>query len=310
MWGGLRLSDAYPWPVPPGASGPPTWTGHGFRVGREVVPVLSFPPSRSGWTDELTAFHEENAGPDHFIDRASRGHAVRQVRRHATGAGPVVLEVGCSSGFLLRDLKQALPDALLIGSDCVREPLDQLARSLPGVPLLQFDLVHCPLPSTSMDVVVLLNVLEHIADDRGALRQVFRILKPGGAAIIEVPAGPDLYDVYDRLLLHHRRYTLAGLRAVLGQEGFTVAHASSLGALLYPGFWCVKRRNQRYLAAPEAVQREMVARSIRATARNRLLEGVMWLEDRLRAVLPLPVGIRCLATCVKPRDEPRRKTAA
>src|SRR5205085_10979289 len=123
---------------------------------------------------------------------------------------PVILAVGCSSAFLHRDLRRELPDASIIGADYVRGPLDDLHRSMPDIPLLQFDLVQCPLPSESVDVVVLLNVLEHIENDAGAMEQVARILKPGGAAVIEVPAGPHLYDVYDKVLMHFRRYRSSG----------------------------------------------------------------------------------------------------
>jgi len=261
--------------------------------------VLCYRGGSSGWTDDLTTFHEETAGPNHFIDRASRRHAVREVKRHASGAHPVVLEVGCSSGFLLEELRRELPGAMLIGSDYVRGPLEMLFRRLPDVPLLQFDLVTCPLPSASVDIVVLLNVLEHIADDRAAVRQIERILKPGGAVIVEVPAGPRLFDVYDKLLMHFRRYKTSGVRRLLGRNGFSIVHSSSLGFLLYPGFWYVKRRNRRYLTASEDVQKRVVGKAIRKTGRNRLCAGVMWLEDRLRPWLPLPFGIRCLATGVK-----------
>jgi SAM-dependent methyltransferase len=265
-----------------------------------VLPFLSYPVRPSGWSDELTAFHEGTAGEDHVIDRASRRHAIGQVRRHAGGSSPVVLEVGCSSGWLLRQLRSELPHALLIGADCVRGPLETLAADLPDVPLLQFDLVRCPLPDGSIEVAVLLNVLEHIEDDETALRQVARILRPGGAAVIEVPAGPHLYDVYDKVLLHHRRYRGGELRRLAERAGLRVAHASHLGTLLYPAFWLVKRRNRRYLDAPAAVQKQVVAWAIRKTGRNRLLEAAMWLEDRLRKVVPLSLGIRCLLTCVKP----------
>jgi SAM-dependent methyltransferase len=269
-------------------------------VGGRSLSLLAYTGGPSGWSDELTTFHEDTAGEDHFIDRASRRNAVREVRRQARGASPVVLEVGCSSGFLLRELRRELPGAFVIGTDCVRGPLDALCSTLPDVPLLQFDLLRCPLPADSVDVAVLLNVLEHIEDDESALVQVARILKPGGAAVIEVPAGPHLYDVYDKVLLHYRRYRLGELCRKVEAAGLRVARASHLGTLLYPGFWLVKRRNRRHLAAPEEVQKQLVAGAIRKTGRNRLLEGVMWLEERLRAVVPLPVGIRCLVTCVKP----------
>ena len=103
------------------------------------------------------------------------------MKRGISGAAPIILEVGCSSGFLLREMRAAIPQAMLIGSDFISGPLEALHQSMPDLPLLQFDLVQCPLPSDSIDAVVALNVLEHIEDHQGALRQMFRILRPGGA---------------------------------------------------------------------------------------------------------------------------------
>jgi ubiquinone/menaquinone biosynthesis C-methylase UbiE len=212
----------------------------------------------------------------------------------------VILEVGCSSGFLLEELRREIPHATLIGSDYVRGPLEHLAKRIPGVPLLQFDLTRCPLPDACVDVVVALNVLEHIADHTEAIRQMARILRPGGAAVLEVPAGPQLFDVYDKVLHHRRRYELADFRSILQQSGFRVVHASSLGAFLYPAFWYVKKRNRRFLSASEEVQRRVVAEAMRKTSRNRLCEFVMAVEAVARRWWPLPFGIRCLATAVKP----------
>src|SRR5207237_8388606 len=145
---------------PPGRAEIPAWTGRGFRLGQKQYRVLGYGVNHSKWTDELTTFHEESAGDRHFIDRASRRHAIQQIKQFVKVREPVILEVGCSSGFLLRDLRAAIPQAFLIGSDYVRGPLDALAAQMPDLPLLQFDLVRCPLPSSSLAAVVLLNVLE------------------------------------------------------------------------------------------------------------------------------------------------------
>jgi SAM-dependent methyltransferase len=294
------VSPAFPWPAPPGAAAAPVWAGDGFRVGGRQVSVLGYTVGNSGWTDDLTAFHEDNAGSDHFIDRASRRHALDQVRRHARGPAPVVLEVGCSSGFFLEEVRREMPHAFVIGADFVGGPLRALAERRPDLPLLQFDLTRCPLADGCVDVVVLLNVLEHIGDDAAAVREAARILRPGGAVVIEVPAGPHLYDVYDKVLMHYRRYELGGLRRLLQECGLSVALASSLGSFLYPAFWYVKRKNRRFLSAPAEEQRRIVAGAIRKTGRNRLCEAVMGVEAAMRRCVPLPFGIRCLATAVKP----------
>jgi len=193
-------------PAPPGYSEPPFWTGQGFRVGQIALPVLSYQVGASGWTDELTEFHEDVAGEDHTIDCSSREHAVSRLERWLPGSAPVVMDVGCSSGFVLKLLRKRLPKAAVVGADYVRAPLDKLSKVMPEVPLLQFDLVKCPLPDRSFEGVVCLNVLEHIENDFAAVQQLHRVLKPGGVVVFEVPAGPHLYDVYDKQLLHFRRY--------------------------------------------------------------------------------------------------------
>jgi SAM-dependent methyltransferase len=190
-----------------------------------------------------------------------------------------------------------MPEAFLIGSDYVAEPLLRLARDLPDLPLLQFDLTRFPLPSQSLDAVVLLNVFEHIQDDSAAMAQVYRILKPGGIAIIEVPAGPHLYDVYDKLLMHERRYSFGQLKRLAVGAGFQILTQSHLGFFLYPGFWWVKRRNRKYVGHEETIQREIVAQNIGATRESRLLKTILRMELALGRWFSYPFGIRCLLTC-------------
>ena len=293
----------YSWPSPAGCSQAPVWTGRGFQVGETLMPILSYEGGASGWTNELTWFHEETAGSHHFIDRASRQHALEQLCKHVRGTSPVILEVGCSSGFMLRLVRERFPHALVMGSDVVGEPLAQLAADLPDMPLLQFDLVKCPLPENSLDAVLLLNVLEHIQDDAAAMQQIYRILKPGGIVLIEVPAGPHLYDVYDKLLLHYRRYSLAALRKLVEEAQLQIAEQSHLGFFLYLGFWLVKQRNKRFLSEKHTVQQQIVAQHIRKTNNSRLMDVIMHLELVLGRKISYPFGIRCLITCTKVGSE-------
>ncbi|CAN5253423.1 class I SAM-dependent methyltransferase [soil metagenome] len=290
-------------PHPAGGGRKFVWRDGAFGLDDESVPVLAYDVSPSGWTDELTALHEDEGGSDHFIEIASRRHALTEVMRclgdHQAGT---VLEVGCSSGFLLRELRDALPKAMVIGADYTRGTLEALAKKLPGVPLVQFDLAQCPLPDDFADVTVLLNVLEHIGDDGAAVRHLFRITRPGGAVVIEVPAGASLFDIYDRVLMHQRRYDMAGLVALVEDANFTVERKSHLGALLFPAFYVSKRLHQwRYPAGGKVDEKEIVATNIRATRRSgRVMAPIMRLEASLRRHAYLPFGIRCLLTCRKP----------
>jgi SAM-dependent methyltransferase len=289
----------YPWPSPDGQSRP-QWTGAGFRLGDRQVPVLAYSGGVSGWSDGLTHMHESWAGHDHPIDDLSRGWSASAVRRHVSGSSPVLLEVGCSSGFFITQLKDAWPRATVMGSDFLLEPLERLAAREPAIPLLQFDLVQCPLPAESVDCAVMLNVLEHIKDDQGAAAQVARILKPGGVAVVEVPAGPHLYDAYDEFLQHERRYTAATLRALLERSGLEVIEASHLGFSVYPAFAMVKRRNQRLGASSAEARRQVVEANIRQTRASTLLRVVLQAEAAIGTIFPYPTGIRAVAVARKP----------
>ncbi len=292
---------AYPWPVPPGHSSPPVWTENGFLLDGKPTAVVSYMTGTSGWSDDLTTFHEETAGTDHPIDRASRAFALSGLD-HLDREDAVVLEVGCSSGYLLRLIRARLPRATVIGADYVLGPLEELAPSLPDVPIVQFDLVHCPLPSESVDAVIMLNVLEHIERDAAALQQVYRILRPGGLLVLEVPAGPHLYDIYDELLMHVRRYTMGRIRRLLKHVGFETVSATHLGALVYPAFAMVKLRNRRHLSRDRAFKEQIVAANIRSTRSNPLLAAAFAAEAFLGRSVRWPFGIRCVVLGRRPGE--------
>jgi SAM-dependent methyltransferase len=278
---------------------PPVWEGKGFRIGNDKVSVLEYNTNEDGWTDELTDFHNKIVGSDHFIDRASRQYALRQLIKYVKDKSPIILEVGCSSGFMLQMMHAKLPNAFILGSDVISGALRHLAARMPDIPLFQFDLVHCPLPDQSVNAVILLNVLEHIDDDRAAIMQVNRLLKKDGIAIIEVPAGPHLYDIYDKLLLHRRRYTLSGLTELIHKSGFSILKMSHLGFFLYPGFWLIKKRNKRLLSLNKSVSKQIVKQNIEKTGNSRILEVLIQFELLIGRWLSYPFGIRCLLTCIK-----------
>jgi len=257
--------------------------------------VLAYDTGMSGWNEELTRLHEEEtSGGTHFIDRASRGRAMAALCRHLKPAGrPIVLEMGVSDGHLLRELQDQMPTVDIVGADYTRGTLDDIAPRFEGVPLVQIDLADSPFPSDSFDAIVLLNVLEHIERDDLAVAHCFRMLKPGGIAVIEVPAGPELYDQYDRELMHFRRYRRRQLTALLADAGFVVEDASHIGFLLYPPFWLAKRRGRRAEDVPAGGR---VRQEIQRTSRFAALGGiVMEVEGWLAERLALPIGIRCTA---------------
>ena len=283
-------------PPPTGYSDIPKWDGRNFVFGDQSTAVLEYSENFAGWSDDLTVLHEETTGSSHPIDLASRCNAVAQVQKFMPSAKTVIMEIGCSSGFLIRDLSKSFPHSIILGADVVREPLYRLASDLPSIPLIRFDLLQCPLPDQSIDILVMLNVLEHIDDDTGALNKAFNLLKPGGSLIIEVPAGPSLYGAYDSALHHFRRYTASELEGKLVSVGFKVCRKSHLGFVLFPAFAAVKLLNRwSLLREDETVVRKQAA----ITSSNRLFKIAMEFESNCLTDFQLPFGIRVIAVAVK-----------
>jgi len=288
----------FPWPPTDGRT-TPQWTGNGFLVDGKTASVLTYAVGDSGWSDGLTQMHESCAGTDHPIDQMSRQWASSALRRYTPSRNPVVLEVGCSSGLLIEALSAEWSESLVMGSDFVLGPLERLATRLPGLPLLQFDVTRCPLPDASIDAIIMLNVLEHIENDAKAVEQAVRILRPGGIMIVEVPAGPHLYDAYDEYLQHHRRYTAGTLSTLLAGAGLDVLEQSHLGFIVYPAFAAAKRKNQKQGATSPEAKRRIVQANIVSTRSSSLLRLVLTTESWLGRFVSFPFGIRTVAVAKK-----------
>ncbi|HUZ20667.1 MAG TPA: class I SAM-dependent methyltransferase [Acidimicrobiales bacterium] len=246
------------------------------------------------WSDELEELHEESSRT-HFLDVWTRTSMLE--RLGPLRALPTVVDLGCSTGYLLEDLRAAIPGARLVGLDYVFAGLPGAQANVATAALLQGDVCRLPLGDASADAIVSANLLEHVPDDRGALAEIRRVLRPGARAVIVVPAAPGAYDYYDRFLHHQRRYGQGELADKARSVGLDVLDDVRLGSLIYPAFWLVKKRNRllRDHLRGEALKRQ-VAADIAKTKDSRLGHVTAHLERRLlkRGVV-LPFGIRQLA---------------
>ena len=252
------------------------------------------------WSDDLEVLHEESSR-DHFMDAWTR----RALLDSVVGAVPangVLLDAGCSTGYLLEDARRALPSATLIGVDLVSAGLRRAHESVPDAQLLLADVCDLPLLDDVADAVVSANLLEHVPDDRGALVELHRALRPGGMAAIVVPAGPGTYDYYDRFLDHERRYGRRELASKARDVGFDVVRDAYLGSLIYPAFWAVKKRNRRAHPNPSPAQtRALVERDIARTTDSTLGALTTRIERALldRGIV-VPFGIRSFTVLRRP----------
>ncbi len=83
-------------------------------------------------------------------------------------------------------------------------------------------------PAGTFDLLLMLDVLEHVEDDAGFLRGLLDSLAPGGHLLLSVPAWPRLFCVHDERLRHFRRYSPKGVRALLQEAGLEVLDSGGL----------------------------------------------------------------------------------
>ena len=149
-------------------------------------------------------------------------------KTHAAGA-PRMLDIGCGTGANL-SLLSRYGDAE--GLD--REPAALefcRARGLDRVTLGSAEAL--PWDDATFNLVTALDVVEHLDDDTGALREMARVLRPGGRSVLFVPAFMFLWGVQDEVSHHKRRYTLPGLRDVMARAGFEVERITYANITLF-----------------------------------------------------------------------------
>lgn len=289
--------------APPGCSSMPPYELGWLSDEGSAQPYLSYvdvDPSVN-WSDELEALHEESSR-SHFLDRWTRGAILDGIV--GTDPGATIADVGCSTGYLLEDLRLRWPHADLIGVDLIASGLVKAHAAMPSARLLHADACALPIVDASVDAVVSANLLEHIPDDRRAVSEIARILRPGGRAAIVVPAGPRTFDYYDRFLGHERRYARHELAGKCRDAGLEIVRDGYIASLLYPAFWLVKQRNRRVHGAlrGEALEAQ-VARDIARTHDSRVGALTWDLERGLaRLGIRLPFGVRSLVVVARPRS--------
>lgn len=168
---------------------------------------------------------------DHWWFVARRGIIAALIERHRPKAGPLrILEVGAGTGSNLELLQR-------YGTVDAIEPDDDArayAEQRSGLSIKGGYLPHVPLDDGAYDLIVLLDVLEHIPDDVGALDHLKGKLAPGGRILVTVPGSPWMWSAHDTAHHHQRRYTAAQLRGVFGKAGLKPRFLSHFNSLLFP----------------------------------------------------------------------------
>jgi SAM-dependent methyltransferase len=196
-----------------------------------------------------------------------------------------ILEVGCGTGSNLALLaRYGAVDAI--------EPDDgarALASRRSGLAIRGGLLPDgVAIEDRAYDLIVLLDVLEHVDDDFGALRVLRGKLAPGGRMLLTVPASPWMWSAHDVAHHHKRRYTARSLRGVLAGAGFRVRHLSHFNTLLFPLIAGVRLLHK-------LTGREGGDDALPPPPVNRALAALFGAERHLVARASAPFGVSLLA---------------
>lgn len=206
-----------------------------------------------------------------------------------------VLDIGCGAGLMLNELTKFGETS---GMDSAEEAIAFSREIFQGQVRAGQLPDQVPYPASSFCLITALDVIEHIDDDVGSLRAMRALLRPGGQAVITVPAFMFLWTEFDEINAHKRRYTRGELDAKLRQAGFSVERISYFNTLLFPLVVLVRALNRLF--------RRSGADDLSLPNRyaNAALTGLFGCEKWLLRYLSFPFGVSILAVARRAPEHP------
>jgi SAM-dependent methyltransferase len=201
------------------------------------------------------------------------------------GEQQTLLDCGAGTGLFAEEMAAHCRVLVL---DDHEESLRRLRVRFRPEQVLRVSAEGIPLAEASIDAVTALDVLEHIEGDRAAVREMARVLRRGGVAVVTVPAGMALWSDWDTVLHHYRRYDREQLRALFGSADWEILHVNYTNVAVYPVVWCVRKwRAWRKSGTAGRTEDRIPPRWL-----NRVLRALFVTMARSR--IPFPFGVSLL----------------
>ena len=192
-----------------------------------------------------------------------------------------ILDAGCGTGGLTEKLERF---GSVVGIDISPRALD-FSRNKKAF-FVQGSVNRLPFRDHSCDAVTSISVLYHNAvDDQFALAEMGRVLKPGGFAIIVVPAFRWLWGRHDVAVHTQKRYSMSDISTIIQRAGFTISKRRYLFSLLFPLF-VLKRLSERFFPTGETLSDLVELPSWL----NRIIGMILWVEWKVGRIFSLPFG--------------------
>jgi SAM-dependent methyltransferase len=166
----------------------------------------------------------------HWWYQGRRRVLERAIDRIGLPAGARILDAGCGSG---RNMVDLAGHGTVTGIELSPTSV-ALARERDRGEVIEGSVLDMPFEQGSFDLTVSLDVIEHLEEDVGALRELRRVTKPGGALLVTVPAYQWLWSGHDEINHHHRRYNRRTLLAAAESAGWHEQRSAHFNSLLLP----------------------------------------------------------------------------
>jgi SAM-dependent methyltransferase len=176
---------------------------------------------------ELQTHHVEDR---HWWYRGRRTVLARVIDHLALADPMRILDAGCGSGRNMVDLAVR---GTVTGVE-LSETSVCLARAREVGEVIEGSVLGMPFDADSFELAVSLDVIEHLEEDLDALRELRRVVAPGGALLVTVPAYGWLWSAHDEVNHHHRRYTRRSLQWVAEEAGWRQTRTTYFNSLLLP----------------------------------------------------------------------------
>jgi SAM-dependent methyltransferase len=233
----------------------------------------------------------------HFWFRGFRAFVTPLIRAAAAGRTEArILDCGCGTGANVDWLSQF---GRAYGFDLEETGL-RLGHEAGRRRLARASVTAVPFPSGAFDIVTSFDVIYSLQDpdERTALSEMFRLLKPGGYAIVNVAAMEVLRGDHSVLSHEIRRYDREGLRSRLTAAGFTIVRLTYTNSLLALPLMVTRTlQRRRGLKDEQHAQQEI---SVPPAPLNTVLTGVLWAESLWLRAFDAPFGSSLLCLAQKP----------
>ncbi|OIR03714.1 putative S-adenosylmethionine-dependent methyltransferase [mine drainage metagenome] len=182
------------------------------------------------------------------LERVERDHWYYAGKRELVSAwlercGPLrqdhtLIDCGAGTGIFASEMASRCRVLVL---DDHEESIRILRTRFPEDRILRVSGTGIPLPDATLDFLTALDVLEHIEKDAAAANEFARVLKPGGCAVVTVPASMALWSDWDVALHHYRRYDRRSLVALFDPAKWDLLHVNYTNVAAFPAVWAIRR---------------------------------------------------------------------